>query len=201
MRRLTAVAAIVALGLAGCGEDSDEQTTTGAETTPTEPSGQPVAELTITEKEFSLDPASPTVAEEGVVEFRVENAGTIDHALEVEAPSGEVETESIPAGESATLKAELTAGEVTMYCPIGDHRERGMEGTVKVASGGGSAEPPPGGGGGSAQPPPGSGGGSTDPSPGVGGGSADPSPGGRDGSGRPSPEGGGSSGSDPTMPY
>ena len=96
--------------------------------------------------------------------------------LEVEAPSGEIEAEAIPAGESATLKAELTAGEVTMYCTIGDHRERGMEGTVKVASGGGSAEPPPGGGGGS---PPGS----------------------RDGSGRPSPEGGGSSGSDPSMPY
>ena len=188
MRRLMAVAAIVALVLAGCGEDNDEQPTTGAETTPTEPSGEPVAQVTITEKEFSLDPASPTVAEEGVVEFRVENAGTIDHALEVEAPSGEVETEAIPAGESATLKAELTAGEVTMYCPIGDHRERGMEGTVKVASGGGSAEPPPGSGGaGSSEPPHGSGGGSP--------------PGGRDGSGRPSPQGGGSSGSDPGMPY
>jgi uncharacterized cupredoxin-like copper-binding protein len=69
----------------------------------------------------------------GKVSFDVVNAGNTTHALEVEGPSGEVETEEIAAGDSATLQVDLSKpGSYEMYCPIANHKERGMEGEVTV---------------------------------------------------------------------
>ena len=140
---LTAIA--VAVPLAGCGdEEREEAGTTGTGTPGTEagtqqPSGPAAATVEITETEFELDPADPEVPESGVVEFALTNDGDVEHNLEVETPEGEFELEqNIAPGQSATLKAELPeAGEYVIYCPVGDHRERGMEGTVTVAGGGG----------------------------------------------------------------
>ena len=62
------------------------------------------------------------------------------HALEVEGPTGEVETADLGPGESADLAVDLSEdGEYEIYCPVGDHRDRGMEGTIAVGAGGGGA--------------------------------------------------------------
>ena len=37
-------------------------------------------------------------------------------------------------GNTAELKVKLDEGTYTWFCPIGDHRQRGMEGTVKVGA-------------------------------------------------------------------
>ena len=109
--------------LAGCGEEEKDEGG-GA--------GTPVASVTIRESEYRLDPASPTVERGGAIEFVVENVGGIEHALEVEGPSGEVETEEIPPRKSARITADLPSGRYTIYCPVGDHRQRGMQGAVIV---------------------------------------------------------------------
>jgi uncharacterized cupredoxin-like copper-binding protein len=156
MRGLFAIAPIsatvAALALAGCGEDRDgtvtTQTGTGTETTATAttPTGAPVATVSVSETEYSLDPANPTVDKAGVVEFEVKNDGKVTHALEVEGPEGEVETENIAPGKSATLKADLSkAGRYVWYCPVGNHEDLGMKGEITVAgggSGGGGATAP-----------------------------------------------------------
>jgi plastocyanin len=120
------VAAGLGASLAGCGGDEDEG---GSEA--------PAANVPISETDFRLDPSTLSIDQPGTVRFRVTNDGETVHALEVEAPGGEVETENIQPGKSATLVAELVeAGTFVMYCPVGNHRELGMEGKVEVAGGG-----------------------------------------------------------------
>ncbi len=150
-RFLTVLCAMAALvvSLGACGEDRKGSVqesggstattgTAGAETTTTPtPGGAAVAKVKVKETEYELDPQNPKVTKAGVVSFRVENAGKITHALEVEGPGDEVETEAIPPGKSATLKADLSKpGAYEWYCPIDDHKARGMKGTITVAGGG-----------------------------------------------------------------
>lgn len=165
------LAAGAALAISACGDDGEVERqggdTTGAGTTGTaktgttttggtgtgttaergaQPSG-PVAEtVEIKETEYALDPSEPKISRAGVIEFNVVNDGKVDHALEVEGPEGEVETAAIKPGSSARLKADLSKpGKYAIYCPIADHRERGMGGTITVAGkaseGGGAAAP------------------------------------------------------------
>ena len=140
---------IAALALGGCGEDDEgrvdgsgggatDTSTTGTSTEQAGPTGPAVATVSVAETEFRLSPANPSVAKPGVVEFKVVNAGKAVHALEVEGPGLEVETDRIEPGGEATLKADLNKpGRYKWYCPIGDHEARGMKGEIKVAGGGG----------------------------------------------------------------
>jgi PQQ system protein len=103
---------------------------------PNTPQGPPSATIDVRETEMKIDPKDVTIEKPGVVQFRVQNAGQVVHALEIEAPGGEVETEQIPAGESATLTANLDKpGTYKWYCPVGDHEAQGMTGTVTVRGG------------------------------------------------------------------
>jgi plastocyanin len=87
--------------------------------------------------EFSLDPASVSL-DPGAVTLHVVNTGSVVHALEVEGPTGEIETAELQPGESADLTVDASeAGEYEMYCPIDGHRQQGMEGTLVVGGGGG----------------------------------------------------------------
>lgn len=118
-----ALAVVAALAVAGCGGDGDEAAT------------PPRIEAT----EFEFTPAQVTV-ERGEHEFQIVNRGEVEHALEIHTPGGEVETDRVAPGESATVTADLSeAGTYEMYCPVGDHRQRGMEGSVTVEQGGGDA--------------------------------------------------------------
>lgn len=152
---------IAGLVLAGCGGDDEGRvdvsggtdtagtTTTGTSTEKAAPTGAAVATVKVTETEFRLSPANPSVAKAGVVEFRIRNAGKIAHALEVEGPEGEVETKEIAPGGRATLKADLRkAGRYEWYCPVGDHKDRGMKGEITVGGGAGQKKEDRGAGGG-----------------------------------------------------
>ena len=146
--------ALAFLPLAACGEDREGSveesgtgtsatgaSTTGTSTTPAKAPGPVVATVRVRETEFELDPPNPRIPKAGVVEFDVTNAGKAPHALEVEGPKGEVETETIEPGRKATLRADLSkAGTYVWYCPVGDHEQRGMKGKITVAGGSGAAE-------------------------------------------------------------
>ena len=117
-----------ALALAGCGSEDGSGT-----------DGSDGSALEVSETEFALEPSSLSVDEAGEVTIRVVNDGEFEHALELEGEGVEEETGTLAPGESAELAVELAAGSYTIYCPIGNHREQGMEGTVVVAGGAGSA--------------------------------------------------------------
>jgi uncharacterized cupredoxin-like copper-binding protein len=150
MRLARPAAALGAAGLlvlAGCGEKRDTTTGAGAST-----QGTASGPATISETEFKLDPSSPEVPKAGKVEFTVKNDGTIDHALAIEGPNGEVRTGPIAPGKSATIKADLKPGTYEMHCPIDGHKAMGMKGEIKVAGGGSGGSGGNGGSGGGSSP-------------------------------------------------
>lgn len=122
---VAALAVAAALAVVGCGgEDGDGPT-----------------RLEATEFEFS--PAEVTT-EPGEHEFQIVNRGETEHALEIHTPGGEVETDRVAPGESAAVTANLSeTGTYELYCPVGDHRQRGMEGSVTVEEAGGGKDTGP----------------------------------------------------------
>jgi len=139
-KSLALIAIVIPLALAACGDDDDEETTSAAtsETTTEETTTDDAAqtggggeELTISETEFALDPADPTVAA-GEVTITATNDGATVHNLEVEGNGVEEITDDLDPGQSGELKLDLDPGEYEMYCAIGTHAAQGMEGTLTV---------------------------------------------------------------------
>jgi uncharacterized cupredoxin-like copper-binding protein len=125
MRRLL-VFLPLALLLAACGGSSNE----GDE-------GDVLQTIQVSENEFSISPASIELPRAGTYEFAVTNDGQISHALNIEESGGgnEVESGEITPGEKKTVRFTFSAdGSFEMYCPIGNHKDQGMEGTITVGS-------------------------------------------------------------------
>ena len=141
-RSLCAIASVFALGLGACGDDDDDEsasTGTGTQEEQPAPAGKAAQTIPLAETEFRIDPSTVEVDKAGVIEFRVQNAGTVPHALEVEGDDFEEETDEIAPGEAASLKVELAEGTYELYCPIGDHEAQGMTGELIVGGGGTSS--------------------------------------------------------------
>ena len=140
---IATMAVAAALVGAGCGSDDNSgsggsgSSSSGSPSSSSSTSSAGASAVKISETEFKLDPADAKVGKAGKVTFTVRNDGKTVHALEVEGPGDEAETDSIDPGKSATLTVDLSkAGTYEMYCPIGNHKAMGMEGKVIVAGGG-----------------------------------------------------------------
>ena len=138
MRRTIAIALAGGLLLAGCGDEDEEepaatQSEAPAQTQAETQSGSGDADATrVVLSDFAIDPANPTVPA-GTVTFEVVNEGEFPHRLEIEGNGAEAVTETLEGtGDEATLEAELEPGDYEWYCPIGNHREQGMDGTLTV---------------------------------------------------------------------
>jgi uncharacterized cupredoxin-like copper-binding protein len=131
MRRLLILVPL-ALAAAACGGSGDANDEGSAA------AGASVQTIQISEKEFSLNPASISLPKAGTYEFDVTNDGQTTHALNIEASGGgdEVETGNIEPGRHKTVKFTFSAGGAyEMYCPVDGHRQQGMEGEIRVGSG------------------------------------------------------------------
>jgi uncharacterized cupredoxin-like copper-binding protein len=142
-------AAILALAAAGCGSSGDSKTTTAAKPAATQAAGGRGdgggggkggggggKALAVKETEFKIAPKDATVtAKGGKVTLKVTNAGSAVHALDIEEAAGDgkdVESGVISPGSSKTVTAAIKPGTYEWYCPIGDHRQEGMEGKITV---------------------------------------------------------------------
>lgn len=129
MERFRSSAAIalaaVALTVAACGGDGGGgQPGGGSEDSQTLKLGaDPGGALKFDKTELS--------ASAGKVTIDFDNPAEVPHAVTVEGEGVEEETETITKGKSQ-LSAELEAGEYDFYCPVGKHREKGMEGKLTV---------------------------------------------------------------------
>jgi plastocyanin len=134
------IAIMIPLALAACGDDDDDDTAAAPETTTAEETttddtagtgGGGGESLTISETEYALDPADPTVAA-GEVTITAVNDGATVHNLEVEGNGVEEITDDLNPGDSGELTLDLEPGEYEIYCAIGSHAAQGMEGTLTV---------------------------------------------------------------------
>jgi plastocyanin len=134
-RRMIALALATAL-LAGCGGDDEEPATTpepAAEATeaPAESGGGEAVKVSSpADGSLKFDQATLT-AKAGKVTFTFSNPSQVPHAFEVEGSGVEEETDTITEGE-ASVTVDLKAGSYEYYCPVGQHRAAGMEGTLTV---------------------------------------------------------------------
>lgn len=81
---------------------------------------------------YAYQPSSFSVAP-GTIRFVVRNTADEVHGFEVEGHGLEEALERIPPGESDSLTVTLTEpGEYRIYCPVDDHEERGMVGSLVV---------------------------------------------------------------------
>jgi plastocyanin len=115
---------LVVLLVAGCGGDNGDGD-----------GGSPAAAGGDTDEiralDIQFDPARITV-DAGATTFTLTNDGQTPHALTIEQDGSEEGTKTISPGESTSVTVELESGEYTLYCPVGNHRELGMEGTLAV---------------------------------------------------------------------
>jgi uncharacterized cupredoxin-like copper-binding protein len=135
----TAVPAIALAGLAlmaaGCGSSNNKSSSSGngggtSAPKAAAPSAAGAVTESATEFKFS-DPAA--TAKAGNVAVKLTNAGTTAHAIEIEGtPKGDIKTNVISPGQSATLTANLKPGKYQFYCPVDSHKQQGMKGTLTV---------------------------------------------------------------------
>ncbi|HEX5469744.1 MAG TPA: cupredoxin domain-containing protein [Gaiellaceae bacterium] len=140
MRALLVVAiaaASGALALAGCGSGDGETTPA-----PSPGTGGGAKAISLSATEYSFDPGSIRIDEPGTYTFTLTNDGATEHALEIEGQDVEEETDELSPGDTGQLTITFSkVGTFDFYCPVDDHRARGMEGTLTVgqaAMGGGA---------------------------------------------------------------
>ena len=135
---LLAIGAAVAVPMVGCGGGSDDNSTSNAATQASTTGGAAATgaggTVNLTATDFKFNPSDKTVSS-GDVTFDMKNDGQVTHSLEIEdvTPGHDQELEGdVSPGQSGTLKANLAPGKYEFYCPIGNHKEMGMEGEITV---------------------------------------------------------------------
>jgi len=95
--------------------------------------GETKTTVSVRLSDYELTPRNPRLDGPATVRFRVRNVGSVAHALTVVGPKEEVETEPIPPGRTTEFAIDLDEpGRYRWFCPVGDHRERGMRGRITV---------------------------------------------------------------------
>ena len=90
----------------------------------------PIVEVKLSEYAVEMPLTIPI----GPAAFSVTNAGTTAHNFEVEGQGLEKKFETtLKPGETRTLEVDLPAGTYLVYCPVDDHKARGMQLELKVA--------------------------------------------------------------------
>ena len=131
MRRSSTALAVVlaagALAIGACGDDDEDEDGGAAPQT----AGQ-----TLT---LAADPGGASKfdkdtldADAGTVTITLANPSEVPHAIEVEGNGVEEVGETVTKGGSSTVTVDLEAGTYEYYCPVGNHKQEGMEGKLTV---------------------------------------------------------------------
>ena len=71
------------------------------------------------------------------------NQGTISHGIAIEGNGIDMDGPIVSPGSTSTLRVTISkSGSYEVYCPVGNHKEMGMEGHLTLGSGGGRGRAP-----------------------------------------------------------
>lgn len=147
---LACVMVLAAGTLAACGSDDDSSSDGNGAATTTAPDtsgggstttgdggggGATTALALSADESGGLSFSKKTLtAKAGSVTIDLDNPSDnqLPHAVEVEGNGVEEETATIQPGEDASVTVDLEPGTYEFYCPVGNHRAAGMEGTLTV---------------------------------------------------------------------
>ena len=127
--RWIAVAAVLAL--AGCG--SDNKSDSGS-STPASGGGAASSSLDVSapaDGSLKFDQSSLT-AKAGSVTVKFNNPSSTPHGVTIEG-NGIEKASDVVTGKETSFTVDLKPGKYTYYCPVGSHRDAGMEGTLTVS--------------------------------------------------------------------
>jgi uncharacterized cupredoxin-like copper-binding protein len=135
------VAVAAAVVLAGCGSSSSGGgTASGAPSSAGGSAGGTSSaaaagggtQVTVDASEYALKLPSNTMAP-GTYTFTMDNVGHATHAIELKGPGidGAKSSTAGPGGK-ATLTVTLQPGSYELWCPVGNHKQAGMDTTITV---------------------------------------------------------------------
>ena len=137
MTRTTAtLATVLVLALAGCGGD-DESSSSGSgggggssNGSSGGGGGQQLALAAPEDGSLKFD-KSELDADAGTVTINFDNPSSVPHAVEIEGNGVEEASDTVTSSKTS-VTADLKPGEYKFYCPVGNHAQAGMGGTLTV---------------------------------------------------------------------
>lgn len=159
LKRLLAVVAVAAIGLSSCSEKTQEEVSTtidsaaekistaaentidtigakidGIGTDSADLANRQQVEVTLSDFKISM----PMNLKAGQTRFNISNAGKNEHSFELEGKTGDADRKedkllaNLDPGEKTHLDVDLQPGTYEVYCPVGNHADRGMKHTLTV---------------------------------------------------------------------
>lgn len=139
---LALLAVLLLAGVAACGAGESDRGRAGEDIVMPVPEGtgeytggsrQELGQVEVEVRLFDRTIEMPASLPEGRTTFVVTNTGDATHSFEVEGRGLEAELERpLQPGETGTLTVELTPGDYTVYCPVGNHQAEGMERRLEI---------------------------------------------------------------------
>jgi uncharacterized cupredoxin-like copper-binding protein len=136
-----ALAALIALGAAGCGGGGNNNSSSTSNTTTTTPASTTPAAGASGGKTLNLE-ADPNgalsfnktslAAKAGTVKIVMKNPSSLQHDVAITGNGVDEKGATVSNGGTSTVSADLKPGKYTFYCSVDSHRQAGMEGTLTV---------------------------------------------------------------------
>jgi plastocyanin len=135
-RTVATLAAALALAIAGCGGDDQSSSSSGggatATSTPAAQGGGETLKLSAPADGALKYDKTKLKAKAGTVTIDFDNqADSVPHAVEIEGNGVEQKSDTV-TGSTTSVTADLKPGTYAFFCPVANHREAGMEGTLTV---------------------------------------------------------------------
>lgn len=128
-RNLSALLAVLALALAGCGAGGRSE----PGRTATVPASAPIE---VTGREYRFDPETlviDTGGKQARLTIALKNDGALAHNLRVLSGASELGgTPTFQGGETRSGEVTLKPGSYQMVCTVGNHEQLGMKGRIEV---------------------------------------------------------------------
>ena len=136
MKALSIVVAVLALAVAGCGGSSNKNAGSNSSGSSSSSSssggggGQQLALAAPADGSTKFDKKTLD-AKAGKVTINFDNPSSNPHAVEIEGNGVEEVSDTITK-DKTSVTADLKPGKYEFYCPVSNHRDLGMEGTLTV---------------------------------------------------------------------